>query len=75
MASLPVPILIADAKRFAQVIAELEKASGAAKKFREVFEGIISGETTAGRIDALITDIEGLLAIAEAITSRVENKK
>lgn len=48
-------------------VEELSKASRAATKLREAFEGVISGEVTIGRLNALISDIEGLLAIAKAI--------
>lgn len=50
-------------------IEELKSASRAAKELREAFEGLLSGEITTGRIGALITDIEGLLSIAETIKS------
>lgn len=48
-------------------IDELGKARQAATKLREVFEGLISGEATIGRLNALITDIESMLSVAEAI--------
>lgn len=50
-------------------IDELGKASRAATKLREAFEGLISGEATIGRLNALITDIENLLSVAETIKS------
>jgi len=50
-------------------IAELEAASHSAAKLREAFEGLITGEVTAGRMNAVLTDIEGLLSIAETIGS------
>lgn len=48
-------------------IQELEAASITAQKLREAFEGVISGEDSMGRLNALITDIESMLSIAEAI--------
>lgn len=51
-------------------IEELGTASRAATKLREAFEGLITGEVTIGRISALITDIEGLLSLAETIKSQ-----
>jgi len=50
-------------------IDELGKASRATTKLREAFEGLISGEATIGRLNALITDIESLLSVAETIKS------
>jgi hypothetical protein len=51
----------------AVTVEELGKASQSATKLREAFEGLISGEVTIGRLNALISDIEGLLAIAKTI--------
>lgn len=48
---------------------ELSAASVAATKLREAFEGLITGETSIGRINSLLTDIEGLLSVAESIKS------
>lgn len=48
---------------------EIDNASRVATKLREAFEGLLSGEVTIGRLNALITDIEALLAIAETIKS------
>ena len=45
----------------------LATSSRTATKLREAFEGLISGETTIGRLNALTTDIEGLISIAESI--------
>lgn len=50
-------------------IDELGKASRTATKLREAFEGLISGEVTIGRLNALITDIESLLSVTETIKS------
>ncbi|MDM8553542.1 hypothetical protein QUF75_02295 [Desulfococcaceae bacterium HSG7] len=50
-------------------IDDLGVASLTATKLREAFESLISGEMTIGRINALITDVEGLLSIAETINS------
>lgn len=54
------------------VVDEVDNTSCAAKKLRESFEALISGETTIGRLNALMTDIEGLLSIAESIRSEGE---
>lgn len=50
-------------------VQEINSASKAATKLRQAFEGLLSGEMTIGRLNSLITDIEGLLAIAETIRS------
>jgi hypothetical protein len=50
-------------------IQEIGSASQAATKLREAFEGLLAGEITIGRLNALITDIEAMLAIAETIRS------
>jgi hypothetical protein len=50
-------------------VEELDQASQAATKLREAFEGLLSGEMTIGRLNALIYDIQALLSIAEAIKS------
>ena len=50
-------------------IDELKTASETAAKLREAFEGLITGEVTIGRINALITNVEGLLSLAETIKS------
>ena len=48
-------------------IQEINNVSQAATKLRQAFEGLLSGEITIGRLNALITDIEGILSIAETI--------
>jgi hypothetical protein len=50
-------------------VEELDQASQTATKLREAFEGLLSGEMTIGRLNALIYDIQALLSIAEAIKS------
>ncbi len=55
--------------KMSMTVQELSKASGAAAKLREAFEGLLSGQLTIGRLNALITDIEGILIIAETINS------
>lgn len=53
----------------ATTVDELNSAINAAKKMREAFEGLLSGEDTTGRINALIIDIESILAVVDAINS------
>lgn len=48
---------------------ELNQASEAATKLRRAFEGLLSGEVTVGRLNALVTDIQALLSVAETIKS------
>lgn len=50
-------------------VQEVGAASETATKLREAFTGLLSGEITAGRLAALLTDIRGMLAIAETIKS------
>lgn len=50
-------------------VEELNSSSNAAKKLREAFEGLLSGEKSLGRINALITDIESILDVVDAINS------
>ncbi len=53
----------------AVTVQEVGAASGTATKLREAFAGLLSGELTPGRLSALLTDISGMLAIAETIRS------
>ncbi len=55
--------------KMSMTVQELNKASQAATKLREAFEGLFSDEFVIGRLNALITDIEGILIIAETINS------
>jgi hypothetical protein len=48
---------------------ELTAASLAATKLREAFEGVLSGEVTIGRMNALLADIDRLLYVAKTIQS------
>jgi hypothetical protein len=48
---------------------ELEAASRAATGLREAFEGVMTGDITVGRMNALLADIRGLLSVAESIDS------
>lgn len=51
----------------ATTVEEVNSARKAAKKMREAFEALLSGEETKGRINALIIDVESILAVTEAI--------
>nr|VFK48671.1 MAG: hypothetical protein BECKTC1821E_GA0114239_11244 [Candidatus Kentron sp. TC] len=51
------------------MIGEISSASNAARKMREAFEALLSGEDAMGRINALIVDIESILDIVDAINS------
>jgi len=53
----------------ALTVEEVAKAGKTATKLREAFEGLLTGEVTIGRLNALITDIEGLLSVAETVKS------
>lgn len=50
-------------------VEEMQLASGAARKMREAFEALLSGEDASGRINALITDVESILDVIDAINS------
>lgn len=51
-------------------VEEVKSASKIAEKMNEVFEDLLSGKVdSVDRINALITDIESLLAVADAINS------
>lgn len=50
-------------------VEEIMSAGGAAKKMREAFEGLLSGEDSIGRINALIIDIESILDVVDAINA------
>jgi hypothetical protein len=52
-----------------RAVDELSQASQVATKLRQAFESLLSGEVTVGRLNALITDIQALLLIAETIKS------
>jgi hypothetical protein len=52
---------------------ELGKASEAATELRKAFEGLISGEVTMERLNALMADIEGLVSMAENINSKIRS--
>lgn len=47
---------------------ELTRGSAAAAELRRAFEDLISGRATLARIDALLTSVDGLLAVAAAVT-------
>nr|VFJ46489.1 MAG: hypothetical protein BECKDK2373B_GA0170837_101341 [Candidatus Kentron sp. DK] len=51
------------------MIEEISSASDAARKMREAFDGLLSGEDAMGRINALIIDIESILDVVDAINS------
>ena len=53
----------------AATVEELDSARYAANKMKEAFEALLSGEDTTGRINALINDIESIIAVADAINS------
>ncbi|MCI5166696.1 MAG: hypothetical protein D3903_11520 [Candidatus Electrothrix sp. GM3_4] len=50
-------------------VAELESASKAAGNMKEAFEILLSGKDALGRINALIKDIESILAVVDAVNS------
>jgi hypothetical protein len=52
-----------------ETVEEIQSASEISGKMRDAFEDILSGKDATGRINALINDIESVLAIAEAINS------
>lgn len=51
----------------ATTVEEVNSANNSATKMREAFEALLSGEETTGRINALISDTESILAVTEAI--------
>lgn len=48
-------------------VAELATAGGAAGELREAFEDLVKGELDLEGVNTLLTDLESLLAVAEAI--------
>jgi uncharacterized coiled-coil protein SlyX len=48
---------------------ELEAASHAATELREAFEGIVAGNVTVAKMNALLADVHSLLSVAESIDS------
>ena len=50
-------------------VEEILSAGSAAKKMREAFEGLLSGEDSIGRINALIRDVESILDVVDTINS------
>ncbi|MCI5145200.1 MAG: hypothetical protein D3923_06630 [Candidatus Electrothrix sp. AR3] len=48
-------------------VAELDSAGEAAENMKEAFEILLSGKDAMSRINALITDIESILAVADAV--------
>lgn len=48
-------------------VAELDSAGEAAEKMKEAFEILLSGRDAMSRINSLVTDIESILAIADAV--------
>ncbi|MCX7011887.1 MAG: hypothetical protein NTW86_04865 [Candidatus Sumerlaeota bacterium] len=50
-------------------VAELDKAAHAATELSETFDSLVSGKLTMARLNALMTDVEALLSIAEKIKS------
>jgi hypothetical protein len=46
---------------------QLGAASGAVKSLRQAFEDFVSGKLTLDRVDSLVTDLNALLTIAEAL--------
>nr|VFJ99646.1 MAG: hypothetical protein BECKLFY1418A_GA0070994_11031 [Candidatus Kentron sp. LFY] len=51
------------------MIEEISSASDAARTMRESFEALLSGEDAMGRINALIVEIESILAVVDTINS------
>lgn len=50
--------------------AELENASQALGDFQNIFQDFVEGQSSSGRINALLTDIENLLSVIEKLKTK-----
>ena len=56
-------------------LTELDTAADAARTLRESFENLVGGKLSVESVDTMLTDMEGILAVAESIHSQPGGKK